>query len=114
MTNLKIGISHGVDIDLATGKNYGSTRYSNDLTYLIIKNEVLQYDTISPFGIKFFLKSGINSGYISTSSMIFKEGYFINFEDTTLKAHPKCKTCKMNIDSIEKIVIRGIRRNKKK
>jgi hypothetical protein len=48
MTNLKIGISHGVDIDLATGKNYGSTRYSNDLTYLIIKNEVLQYDTISP------------------------------------------------------------------
>lgn len=108
MTNLKIGKRNGIDFDFSNGKNYGNTHYSNNLKYLIIKNESSQIDSIFPFDIKFFLKSGVNTGYLDPSKIIFKEGYFISFNDTTLKTNPKCKLCRIHIDSVEKIVIKGV------
>lgn len=87
-----------------------SGQYYTDLNYLITKNELLQNDTVIPFDINFYLKSGINSGWLGTSRLIFKEGYFISFNDTILKTNPKCKFCKINIDSIEKLSIRGPRK----
>ncbi len=116
MTNLKISKDNGIGlgVDLGNGLVTGNSSYSNDLNYLVIKNKLLEYDTISPFGMKFFLTNGNKSGYISTSKLIFKDGYFISFKDTSLKTNPNCKTCKIKIDSIEKILIRGSRINKVK
>ena len=102
MTNLKV--------ERGSGKKSGNIKYSNEWTYLIIKNEKLSFDTILPFDIKFLLKSGINSGWWGTTRLIYKEGYFISYSDTTLKTSPKCKFCNINIDSIEKIEIRGPRK----
>ncbi len=102
MTNLKV--------ERGSGKRSGNIKYSNDWTYLIIKNEKLSFDTIFPFDIKFLLKSGINSGWWGTTRLIYKEGYFISYNDTTLNTSPKCKFCNINIDSIEKIEIRGPRK----
>lgn len=84
------------------------------MKYLIVKNELVSSDTIVPFDINFFLKTGVNSGFIDIDAIIFKEGYFISFKDTTLKTNINCKFCKINIDSIDKIKIRGIRLHKKK
>lgn len=113
MTNLKIEKKHRTDWELTTGHSYGKTIYSNNLKYLVVKKS-LTPDTIYPIDIKFFLKSGINSGYWGTSRLIFKDGYFITFNDTSLQTNPRCKFCKIHIDSIEKIVIRGPRLNKTK
>ena len=115
MTNLKIKKNYGsgIAVNVGNGIASGNTHYTNGLKYLIIKNE-LHFDTIVPSDINLFCKSGLKSGYANPHNLIFKDGYFIFFNDTTLKTHPKCKTCKIHIDSIEKIVIRGSRINKVK
>jgi hypothetical protein len=95
MTNLKFERESGD----------GGVRYYTDLNHLIIKN-----DTIIPFDIKFYLKSGTSWGYINPNTVLFKERDFITFKDTTLETHPKCKLCRINIDSIEKIAIRAPRK----
>ena len=114
MINLKIKKRYSTNIDFSSGKTHGHSSYSNGLKYLIIKNELLHFDTIIPFDIKFFLKSGNYSRWGDPHKIIFKEGYFITFNDTTLKTSVKCKFCLLNIDSIQKIVVRGSRINKLK
>lgn len=103
-----------MSLEITTGKSYGGTNYSTNLAYLIVKNQNLSFDTIFPVDIKFFLRSGITTRYLDPLEMIFKDGYFISFQDTSLKTNPKCKFCKINIDSVEKIAVRGRRLNKKK
>ena len=111
LSNLRIIRKKGVSIDFSTGKDYGGTGYSSNLEYLIIKKDSLKFDTVVPLDIKFFFKAE-HSPYLTIHSIIFKENFFISFNDTSLKTSPKCKFCKVHIDSIEKIIIRGSRINK--
>lgn len=114
MCDLKVKREIGTDIGFGSVRKDGSTNYSNGLKYLVVKSDSFCCDTIVPFDMKFYLKSGLKSGYINPETVIFMNGFFISFNDTTLKTNPKCKLCRINIDSVEKITIRGPRLNKLK
>lgn len=109
MANLKIERRHRADIIVFTP---GSSNYYNDLKYLIIKNDSLNCDTIFPFDIKFYLKSGSNTGWLGADGIIFKDNFFTAFHDTVIKTTYKHKFDRVHIDSVEKTIIRGSRINK--
>lgn len=113
MSNLKIERKLHTMIEPPSGAGSGSAYHSN-LKYLIIKNDSLNYDTIIPFDVKYYLKSGINSGWRGVDRTIFENEYFTTYSYNKPNTIQKCKFCKIHIDSIEKILVRGPRLNKKK
>src|SRR5947207_12351607 len=69
MTNLKIEKRPSANL-IVVGP--GGPDYQNNLEFLIVKNDQSKVDTILPFNIKFFLESGVNTGYMDPSTVIFK------------------------------------------